>query len=165
MQAQAPAPKPDPELKKLSVAVGHWTYQGEAKPGPLGPGGKLTGEYTSEMILGGFFLQEQFTTKGPAGERRTLALIGYDPVNKNFSGESYSDLGGRNSAVLTITGNTWNFAGKVVAAGKQYQFKGTYVLAPDLVSGTYKTEISADGKTWTPVSESKWTKAKPAPKK
>jgi hypothetical protein len=165
MQAQAQAPKPDPELKKLRVVVGDWTYEGEAKPGPLGPGGKFTGEYTARMILGGFFLQERWTEKGPAGETRGLALDGYDPVNKNFSGEMYSDDGSTLSAVLTITGNTWTFAGKLVAAGKPYQFKGTFVLAADLASGTYKTEISADGKTWTPLGESRWTKAKPAAKK
>jgi hypothetical protein len=117
------------------------------------------------MILGGFFLQERWTEKGPAGETRSLALDGYDPVNKNFSGEMYSDDGSKLSGSITITGNTWTIAGKLVAAGKQYQLKGTFVLAADLASATYKTEISVDGKTWTPLSESKWTKAKPAAKK
>jgi len=39
VQAQTPAaaPKPDPALKKLSVLVGHWTYEEEWKAGPLGP--------------------------------------------------------------------------------------------------------------------------------
>jgi hypothetical protein len=165
MQAQAQAPKPDPEVKKLRSVVGDWTYEGEYKPGPLGPGGKFTGEYTARMILGGFFLQERWTEKGPAGETRSLALDGYDPVNKNFSGEMYSDDGGRLSGTITITGNTWTIAGKGVAAGKPYQFKGTFVLAPDLASGTYKTEISLDGKTWMPWFEEKYTKVPPAAKK
>ena len=42
---QAPAPQPDPEVKKLQVLVGHWTFKGEYKAGPLGPGGKVAGEY------------------------------------------------------------------------------------------------------------------------
>jgi hypothetical protein len=54
-QAQTQAPKPDPALKKLAVRVGHWTYEGENNPGPLGLGGKYTGEATCQMILGGFF--------------------------------------------------------------------------------------------------------------
>jgi hypothetical protein len=33
------------------------------------------------------------------------------------------------------------------------------------MSGTEKAEISADGKTWTPFFEGKYTKAQPAPKK
>jgi len=165
MQAQAPTPKPDPEVKKLHVSLGHWTYEGEYKPGPLGPGGKFAGEDDGQMILGGFFFQARWTEKGPTGEGRGLELDGYDPVNKNFSSELYFDDGSRFSGVLTVAGNTFTYEGKMVMAGKQYQFKGTFVLAPDLASGTYKTEISLDGKTWTTSGESKWTKAKPAPKK
>jgi hypothetical protein len=165
MQAQAQAPKPDPALKKLSVLVGHWTYDGESKPGPLGPGGKLTGDWTAQMILGGFFLQARSTEKGPAGEGRGLEIDGYDPVNKNLSSHYYADDGSTFSGVITVSGNTYTWAGKFVVAGKQYQFKGPFVLAADSANGTYKTEISADGKTWVPFGESKWTKAKPAAKK
>ena len=165
MQAQAPTPKPDPEVKKLHVFLGHWTYEGEYKPGPLGPGGKFAGEDDGQMILGGFFFQARWTEKGPTGEGRGLELDGYDPVNKNFSSELYFDDGSRFSGVLTITGNTWTYAGRWVSGGKQYQYKGTFVLAPDLTSGTYKDEISLDGKTWTTCEESRYTKVQPAPKK
>ena len=165
MQAQAPAPKPDPEVKKLHADVGHWTYEGEAKPGPGCPGGKFTGEFDGQMILGGFFFQGRWTEKGPAGETRGLEIDGYDPVNRNFSSEMYFEGGGRFSGVLTITGNTWTYAGKLVTAGKQYQYKTSFVASPDLASGTYKDEISPDGKTWIPCGESKWTKAKPASKR
>jgi hypothetical protein len=165
MQAQAQAPKPDPEVKKLHAALGHWTYEGEAKPSPLGPAGKYTGEFDGRMILGGFFFQGRGTEKEPAGEGRYLEIDGYDPVNKNFSSEFYLDDGSRFSGALTVAGNTWTYEGKLVMAGKQYQFKGTFALAPDLASGTYKTEISLDGKTWATSGESKWTKSQPAAKK
>jgi hypothetical protein len=165
MQAQAPAPKPGPEVKGLHVLVGHWTYEGESKPGPLGPGGKYTGETTCQMILGGFFLRCELSEKRAEGEIRFLEIDGYDPVNKNFSTEGYFGGGGRWSGVITIAGKTWTYAEKLLIAGKQYQYKGTLVFAPDLASGTYKEELSADGKTWTPSSESKWTKTKPAAKK
>ena len=165
MQAQAPAPKPDPEVKKLHADLGHWTYEGEAKPAPWCLGGKFTGEMTCQMILGGFFLQCRITEKEPAGEGRILAIDGYDPVNKNFTHDSYSDDGGRFSGVLTITGNTWTHAGRWVSEGKQYQYKGTFTFAPDLATGTYKDEISLDGKTWTTCEESRYTKVQPAPKK
>jgi len=165
MQAQAPAPKPNPELKKLLPLVGHWTYEGEYKPGPLGPGGKFTGEYSARMILGGFFLQEWFTEKGPAGETRILGLDGYDPVSKNFVGNFYLSEGSRLSVVFTVAGNTHTLVGKLVTAGKQYQYKGTFTFAPDLASATLKEEISVDSKTWAPWHESQWTKAKPAAKK
>ena len=162
MQAQAPAPKPGPEVKKLHAMLGHWTYEGEAKPSPGCLGGKFAGEMTCQMILGGFFLQCRFTEK----DFGLLQIEGYDPVNKNFTHDSYSDDGSRNSSVLTITGNAWTHVGRWISEGKQYQYKGTFVLAPDLASGTYKDEISLDGKTWTTCEEStKYIKVKPAPKR
>jgi hypothetical protein len=164
-QAQTPAPKPDPAIKKLHVFVGHWTYEGENKLGPFGPGGKFTGEYTGQMTLGGFFLQGRWTEKGPGGETRGLEIDGYDLVNKNFSSEAYMDEGSRFSGVLTVSQNTYTWAGKFILAGKQYLFKQTFILAADLTSATDKDEISVDGKTWAPSREAKWTKTKPAPKK
>jgi Protein of unknown function (DUF1579) len=96
MRAQAPAPKPGPEVKKLRAMLGHWTYEGEAKPGPGCLGGKFTGEMTCQMSLGGFFLQCRFTEKDSA----VLETDAYDPVNKNFTHDSYSDDGGRFSGVV-----------------------------------------------------------------
>jgi len=165
MQAQAPAAKPDPEVKKLHADLGHWTYEGEAKPGPGCLGGKFTGEMTCQMILGGFFLQCRFTEKDATGEGRILEIDGYDPVNKNFTHNSYADDGGRFSGVLTITGNTWTYTGRRDNEGKPHQYKGTFVFAPDLASGTFEDEISPDGKTWTTCEESKYTKVKAAAKK
>ena len=165
MQAQAPAPKPGPEVKKLKAVVGHWTYEGEARAGTGCLGGKFTGEMTCQMVLGGFFLQCRLTEKDATGEGRILEIDGYDPVNKNFTDDSYSDDGSRFSGVLTITGNTWTHAGMWVSEGKQYQYKGIFARAPDLAGGTYKDEISPDGKTWTTCEESKYTKVKSASKK
>jgi hypothetical protein len=165
VQAQAPAPKPDPELRKLSVQLGHWTYEGKYKPGPLvGPGGNFTGDFTGQMILGGFFFQGRWTEKGPTGEERGLEIDGYDSVNRDFASNWYMSDGSRFSGVLTFAGNTYTYVGKLIAAEKEYQFKVTYVLAPDLTTATEKGEISTDGKTWTLFGEEKWTKAQPAAK-
>jgi len=165
MQAQAPAPKPGPELKKLHALAGDWTWEGEYKPGPLGPGGKFTGEFNCRVILGGFFLQCRTTQKGPAGETQGLRIYGYDPVNRNFPSQGYSANGSTFSGVLTVTENTYLFTGKLVVAGKPYQGKATFVLAPDLASATQKGEISVDGRTWTPWFEEKFTKVPSAAKK
>ena len=165
LQAQAPAPKPDPEVKKLHAGVGHWAFEGEFKPGPLGPGGKFTGEDNCRMILGGFFFQCQLTGKVAEGEMRLLEIDGYDPVNKNFSSRFYMGDGSTFSGVLTVTGNTWTYGGKWTAAAREYQYKETFVLSPDLTGGTDKSEISVDGKTWIPYGEFKGTKAQPAEKK
>jgi hypothetical protein len=162
---QAQAPKPGPEVKKLHAAVGHWTFDGEVKPGPLGSGGKITGEANVRMILGGFFLQNQQSGKIAGIETRLLEIDGYDPVNKNFSSEFYLDDGSRFSGVLSITGNTWTYAGKFVTAGKQYHYKATFAGGPDLAIWTYKDQLSPDGEKWTPLYDLKFTKVSPAPKK
>lgn len=165
MRAQAPAPKPDPALKKLSIYEGHWTCEGESKAGPLGPGGKLTSEESIQMILGGFFQQVRETDKEPAGGQ-SLAIAGYDPVNKNFPASGYSNDGSTWSGVLRVSGTTSTMAGKGVVAGKQGLFRSTNVFAADLMSYTGKIEISTDdGNTWIPYIESKCTKVKHAPKK
>jgi hypothetical protein len=163
--AQAQAPKPDPELKKLQVLVGHWTYDGEYKAGPLGPGSKITGEYTGRMVLKGFFLQGEIIEKGAMGETRSLEINAYDPVNKNFISNTYSDDGSRFWGTVTVNGNTLTWEGKYVVAGKQFQFREPFILAPDLMSATAKGEISVDGKTWIPFFESKYIKLKSTPKK
>jgi len=164
-QTPAPAPKPDPELKKLAVLVGHFTYEGEYKAGPLGPGGKITGEYDGQMILGGFLFQARTKEKGAMGEMRALEIERYDPVNKSFASSLYQDDGSTFSGVLTVSGNTLTWTGKFVVAGKEYLFREPLVLAPDLMSGTAKGEISVDGHAWTPFYEAQYTKTKPAPKK
>jgi hypothetical protein len=164
MQAQAPTPKPDPELKKLSVFLGHWTCEGESKTGPLGPGGKYTGEYTARMILGGFFFQARWAEKRPSGETRSLEIVGYDPVNKNLVSNGYEDGGGTWSGAVNVSGSGYTYTGKYFLAGKQYLTRVAATFGADLMSMTRKLEISADGTTWTPYEE-KWTKVSAAAKK
>ena len=165
VQAQAPAPKPDPEAKKLRAWVGNWTYEGEYQAGPLGPAGKHTFEMTCQIILGGFFLQCRWTEKGPMGESRGLGIYGYDPANKNYPNHVYMDNGSSLSGAFTLSGNTWAWAAKWPIGAKDYQARGTYTLTADLMSAMDTAEISADGKTWTPLREGKWTKVPPAAKK
>jgi hypothetical protein len=96
---------------------------------------------------------------------RLLEINRYDPLNRNFSDEMYFGDGSRISGALTITGNTWTYAEKWAVAGEHYQVEDSFVLAPDVTTGTDKVEISSDATTWTPFSETKWAKVKPAAKK
>ena len=166
-QAPATAPKPSPELQRTAVYWGHWTYEGETKPGPLGPGGKVTGEWDAQMILNAFFLQGRWTEKAATGETRGLEIWWYDPQDKNFHYSVYRDNGVTFSGVLTNSGNIWKWDDKAVVAGKEYPLRGTQVFASDFKSITEKLEVSIDGKTWTIFSGGTWkfTKVQPAPKK
>ena len=167
VQAQAPvaAPKPDPELKKLAVWVGHWTFEGEMKAGPLGPAGKVALEYTGRMTLDGFFYQGRWTGKGAWGEMRGFQIDGYDPVKKNFVSHWYQNDGNTFTGELTVTERTYTWTGEFVLGGKPYHFKDSFTFAPDFKSAAVRSEISLDGKTWTPFTEGKYTKTEPAPKK
>ena len=165
ISVQAATPKPDPELNKLSVFLGHWRRVREYKPGPLGPAGKFTIDWTTRMVLGGFFLQGRAKQKASTGWTQALEFFGYDPVNKNFFDQGYTDDGSTFSGVLTVAQNTYTWTGQFVTAGKQYQLKATFIPAADLASATFEGEISVDGKTWTPWFEEKFTKVKRVAKK
>lgn len=164
--AQAPtAPKPDPELKKLGVLAGHWTYEGEYKPGPLGPGGKFTAEYTAAWKLDGFVLEAVSMEKSASATTHYLEIDEYNSKDKALNWTVWASDGTRMSGTITVSANTITWEGKLVSAGKDYQLKFPFTLSADRMSGTFKAEISADGKTWMPWVEGKYTKTEAAPKK
>jgi hypothetical protein len=165
-QTAAPAPKPDPAVKKLAALLsGRWTYDGEYKAGPLGPGGKITGVYTGQTVLKGFCLEARETETGSTGVIQYLEIDAYDPANKNIASSMYGDDGTRFFGTVTVKGNTITWEGKWLAAGAQFMMREPFVLAADSKSGTAKGEISTDGKTWAPFFEAKFTKVQPASKK
>jgi hypothetical protein len=163
--AQTQAPKPGPEHQKVRIFVGHWTYEGVYKPGPWGPGGKATGEETVELVLGGFFVQGHVVEKGASGETRGFETFGYNPATNNYLQSQYMDDGSMASGAMTVNGNTWDYSGITSFAGKQYKTRYAMTFATDLMSMVMKMELSADGNSWTPFGDFKFTKVKPAPKK
>jgi hypothetical protein len=160
---QAQSPKPDPAALKLQPFVGHWTYQGEYKAGPLGPGGKITGIQDAQMTLGGFFLEMRWKEKGLGGEMQGFEIDAYNSVNKKFTYNVFLDRGGMEAGFFTFSGNTWSWSGKHVDAGKEYLTRGAGTIAADSI--TMKAEISADGNTWTPFYAQTLTRTKPVPRK
>jgi len=168
VQAQTPAapPKPAPELKQLRVLVGHWTYEGEYKPGPLGPGGKITAEYNAQWKLGGFVLEAFAAEKSDTGTTHFLEVDEYNPKDKAINWTSWTSDGTRMWGAITVDGNTITWEGKFTAGGKEYELKEPFSLSADRMSGTAKGDISTDGgKTWAPWFEATYTKTEPAPKK
>jgi hypothetical protein len=161
--AQAQAPKPDPSLQKLKPLVGHWTYEGEYKPGAWGPGSKIKGEYTARYILRGFALEALSVEKSADNEVHFFEIDAYDSVSKNTSTNVWSDAGTSFTGTISVVGNTITWEGTVVEGEKQFRLKEPIVVSPDSMST--KGEISTDGKTWSPYFEATYTKVKPAEKK
>jgi hypothetical protein len=159
--AQAPEmPKPGPEHERLRAFAGNWTFEGEVKPGPMGPGGKLTGTDRIQWLPGNFFLERRYDGKGPMGEMRGLEIMGYDSAKKVYTYNSFDSMGNTASGTMTVSGNTWSASGRANMGGKTLQDRCKLTFGAGASTLAIACEISADGKSWTPTFEGKATKTK-----
>jgi hypothetical protein len=156
--AQPPLPKPGPELKKLEYFVGNWTSEGDMKPGPMGPGGKVIVSEDSQWMEGGFFVVIRSTFKSPAmGNGSGIAFIGYDPQEKVYTYDEFNSWGEANHSKGTVDGDTWTWISDVKAGPQTMKGRFTMkILSP--VAYTYKFEVSADATKWDLVMDGKDTK-------
>jgi len=155
--AQAPprAPKPGPEHKRMAYFAGNWTVEGEMKASPFGPGGKFTGADHNEM-LGGFFLVLHSQGKGPMGDMKSLAVMGYDRDNKAYFYNEYASAGHMESAKGSITGDTWTWNSEEKMGAKIVKSRFTLKeLSPSSYSMQWETQ---DGTSWSTLMEGKATK-------
>ena len=158
--AQMGAPKPAPELKKLDYFLGTWTSEGDAKPGPMGPGGKFSTSGNGKWMDGGFFLVIQSDFKSAAmGNAAGTAYMGYNADEKVYTYDEFNTMGENVHSKGTVDGDTWSWTNDM-KMGPQ-TMKGRYsmkILSP--TSYTYKFEMSPDGTKWDTVMEGKATKTK-----
>jgi|SRR5882672_971254 len=156
--AQPPAAKPGPEHKKLDYFTGNWTSEGDVKPGPMGPGGKVTVSEDSKWMDGGYFVVMHSTFKGGAmGDGTGVSYMGYDPQEKVYTYDEFNSMGEVVHAKGTLEGDTWTWTNEM-KMGPQ-TFKGRYItkiVSP--TSYTYKFEVSPDGTNWSLVMDGKQTK-------
>ena len=158
--AQLEMPKPGPEHKKLDYFVGHWTSDGDMKPGPMGPGGKFTMEENSEWMDGGYFvvIHSKYSGGGmPSGTG--IAFMGYDTNDKMYTYDEFNSMGEADHSKGMVDGDNWTWTSDM-KMGPQ-TMKGRFSMKIlSATSYTYKFEISQDGKEWTLVMEGKNTKVK-----
>jgi len=155
--------KPNPDYQKMAALLGEWTYAGENRTTFLGPGGKFTCRMTGRPILDGLVREFTYEEKSPRGETQSFEINWYDPVAKNHVYVFLSNDGYIEQGPFTINGNLATWEGTCVVGGKQYKTRGTETAAPDGMSKIQKTEISVDGKMWTPWREATFAKVKAAP--
>lgn len=145
-------PQPGPELKKLQIAVGAWTYQGKIESTPFSPGsGNYEGKYKTAMILGGFFLETQGEDRNSNGYvYQGHAISGYDTGKHVFFMHWYENDGFTGAGTLVINGNTWTVTSeRKDSQGKVYQTRSTSTYSADGRTVVAKGEYSSDGgKTW-----------------
>jgi hypothetical protein len=74
--AQMEMPKPGPELKKLDYFAGTWTLEGDLKPSPMGPGGKMVETERNKWMQGRLFSCAGLRFQGRYGQRCRNFLLG-----------------------------------------------------------------------------------------
>jgi uncharacterized protein DUF1579 len=160
--AQAPPapPKPGPEVQKLAYFVGRWNETAEVKPGPMGPGGKMTVASSCEWFAGGFYVVCKGDGTGPGGPTHGLGILGYSTERKRYSYYGIDNAGmGGDPSYGDLVGDTWNWDGESTMGGQQV--KGRYTIkqvSPD--SYTWKWEMSVAGGPWNAVAEGTDTRVK-----
>ena len=158
--AQTP-PKPGPEHQRLGYFVGKWTTDGEMKPGPMGPGGKMTSNDTCEWFEGRFAVICHADGKTPMGPSKSVGLMGYSTEEK-----AYTYYGLDNSAMTmasvprgTVKGDTWTYTDESMMGGQKMKTRVTIKeLSP--TSYTFKMEMQGPDGKWMAAMESKSTKVK-----
>ena len=156
-QTPPPTPKPGPEQKNLNYFAGTWKVTGDLKPGPMGPGGKLTGTERNEWMPGGFFIVSHSSGSSPLGKETGLAVYGYDTDKKTYTYDEFNSVGEVVHATGTFDGKVWTWTSDSPMMGKPT--KGHFIVTTTSpTSYTFKFEMSQDGANFATVMEGTGTK-------
>jgi hypothetical protein len=158
--AQAPpAPKPGPEHERLGYFVGKWNAVGEVKPGPMGPGGKMTTTDDCQWFEGHYSVICRSEGQTPMGSSKSLGILGYSTEEKVYT---YYGVDNTNMTMAsvpkgTVQGKTWTYHDEGTMGGQKMKTRVTIKeLSPTEYS--FMMEMQGPDGKWTPMMESKNTK-------
>lgn len=155
--AQAPqAPQPGPEHARLGYFVGKWTAEGEMKPGPMGPGGKMTSSDTCEWFEGRFSVICRSEGTSPMGPTKSIGILGYSPEEKVYTyyGVDNSSMTMASVPKGTVKGDTWTYNDESTMGGQKVKMRVTIKeLSP--TAYTFRMEMQGPDGKWAPAMESK----------
>ncbi len=158
--AQAPqAPKPGPEHAKLGYFVGKWKAEGEAKPGPMGPGGKITSTDTCEWFEGGFSVICRSEGTTPMGPTKNIGILGYSAEEKVYTYYGVDNSGMTMSSVPkgTKQGDTWSYTDESTMGGQKVKSRVT-IKEVSPKEYTFSMEFQGPDGKWFQAMTSKNTK-------
>lgn len=156
---QMEAPKPGPEHKKLDVFAGTWTLDGDVKPGPMGPGGKMTENQKCEWMEGGFFLVCHAEFKSVMGDGSGISLMGYSGDEKAFTYREFNSWGEATDSHGSLDGDTWTWTSDEKMGTTT--MKGRFIMKiTSPTAYTFTFDLSPDGTKWTTIMDGKATKGK-----
>ena len=158
--AQQPpaAPKPGPEQKRIGYFAGDWSFQGEAKPSPMGPGGKISAAESCSWFAGGFHLVCRTKGTGPMGASTSQSTMAYDSGRKTYTYHAINSMGSVIFVRGQVDGKVWTWSDEMTADGKTIKFRAT-VTEESPTAYSFKLEVG-DGTTMAVVEEGKATKVK-----
>ncbi len=158
--AQAPqAPKPGPEHARLGYFVGKWTSEGEMKPGPMGPGGKMTSSDECQWFEGRFSVICRSEGTTPMGPTKNIGILSYSTEEKVYTYYGVDNSGMTMASVPrgTVRGDTWTYTDEGMMGGKKVKSRVTIKeLSP--TAYTFRMEMQGPDGKWMPMMESKNTK-------
>ncbi len=153
------APAPGPEHKKLDAFAGTWTLDGDLKPGPMGPGGKMTETERCEWMQGNFFLVCHSDFKAEMMNGNGVSIMGYSTDDKAYTYREFNSMGEFSESKGSIDGDTWTWLGDQKMG--PMTMKGRFIMkVTSPTTYTFSFEVSPDGSKWTTVMDGKATKNK-----
>lgn len=160
-QASQQPPKPGPEHQRLGYFVGKWTSEGEMKPSPMGPGGKVTMTDSCEWFDGRFAVICHSEGKTPMGPNKSVGIMSYSSEERVYTYYAVDNSGMTMASVPrgSVQGNTWTYNDESMMGGQKVKSRVTLKeLSPTAYTFTMEMQ-GPDGK-WAPFMESRNTKAK-----
>src|SRR5258708_18584857 len=155
--AQMDASKPGPELKKLDVFVGSWTLDGDMKPSPMGPGGKMTETQKCEWMDAGFFVVCHADFKSAMGDGSGLSVMGYSNDDKDYTYREFNSWGEFVDSRGHLDGDTWTWTSDEKMNGKTSKGRFTMKMTSS-TAYNFAFDMSDDGTNRTTLMEGKATK-------
>src|SRR5271154_6291831 len=153
----AQAPQVLPEHKKLDMFVGTWTLDGDMKPGPMGPGGKMTEDEKCEWMEGGFFVVCHTDIKSSMGNGVGLSVMGYSADDKTYTYREFNSWGEFDDSKGSVDGDTWTWTSDEKMGGATMKGRFTMKIT-SATSYNFAFDMSQDGTKWTTVMDGKATK-------
>jgi Protein of unknown function (DUF1579) len=153
-QEQQPS-KPGPEHEKLGYFVGKWKAEGDVKPGPMGPGGKMSSTDTCEWFEGRYSVICRSEGTTPMGPSKSIGILGYSTEDKAYTYYGVDNSGMTMASVPkgTRQGDTWTYTDQGTMGGQKYKSR---VIIKELSSKSYsfKMEMQGPDGKWMPMVES-----------
>jgi hypothetical protein len=129
------------------------------KPGPMGPGGKITARDNCEWFEGHYSVICHSEGTTPTGPTKSIGILGYSPEEKVYTYYGVDNSGMTMSSVPkgTLKDGTWTYLDESTMGGKKFKSR---VVIKELspTSYSFKMDIQGSDGKWMPMMESKNTK-------